>query len=245
MIALADVISRHEAAYLQQYRHVMLPSQGQALAAMKSCRTALAPKMLASCTACDERRLVPHSCGHRNCPHCQHHESQQWLERQLKRQVPADYFLVTFTVPAEFRDLAWRHQRLFYALLFECAWATVSTFSQNDKHLKGRPGAVSVLHTHSRRLDYHPHLHLAMPAAALDAKTRRWRTKQRRKGNRPSADGPSGYPISIVAAFSELLVRPVFGEQTYDCLTRDPPKIPRLQQICNSPCVANATSRIV
>jgi hypothetical protein len=39
-------------------------------------------------------------------------------------------------------------------LLFECAWATVSTFSQNDKHLKGRPGAVSVLHTHSRRLDY-------------------------------------------------------------------------------------------
>jgi hypothetical protein len=30
MIALADVISRHEAAYLQQYRHVMLPSQGQA-----------------------------------------------------------------------------------------------------------------------------------------------------------------------------------------------------------------------
>jgi len=69
VITLADVIARHEAAYLAQYRHTMLPSQGQALAAMKSCRTALAPKMLARCTACDERRLVPHSCGHRNCPH--------------------------------------------------------------------------------------------------------------------------------------------------------------------------------
>jgi len=182
VITLAEVISRHEAAYLQQYRQAILPSHRQALAAMKSCRTAMAPKMLARCTACDERRLVAHSCGHRSCPHCQHHESQQWLERQLKRLVPADYFLITFTVPAEFRDLAWRHQRLFYAMLFECAWATVSTFSQNDKHLNGRPGAVSVLHTHSRRLDYHPHLHLAMPAAALDAKTRRWRTKSRGKG---------------------------------------------------------------
>jgi len=28
---------------------------------------------------------------------------------------------------------------------------------------------VAVLHTHSRRLDYHPHVHLVMPAAALDA----------------------------------------------------------------------------
>ena len=122
MIALADVITRFEGDYLRQYPHA-LTSQRQALAAMKSCHTAMAPCMLARCTACDEKRLVPHSCGHRSCPHCQHHESQQWLERQLKRQVPANYFLVTFTVPAEFRDLAWRHQRRFYALLFECAWA--------------------------------------------------------------------------------------------------------------------------
>jgi hypothetical protein len=48
---------------------------------------------------------VPHSCGHRNCPHCQQHESQQWLERQLQMQVPAEYFLLTFTLPAELRAL--------------------------------------------------------------------------------------------------------------------------------------------
>jgi len=212
MIALADIISRHEAACLQQYRHTLLPSHRQALAAMKSCRTSLAPRLLAQCSACDERRLVPHSCGHRNCPHCQHHESQQWLERQLKRQVPADYFLVTFTVPAEFRALAWRHQRLFYALLFECAWATVSTFSQNDKHLHGHPGAVSVLHTHSRRLDYHPHLHLAMPAAALDAKSRRWRTKPRGKG--------TGY------LFNHRALAKVFRAKLLAALTREGLQLP-------------------
>lgn len=185
MIALSSIIARFEADCLRQYGHTLLPSQRQALSAMKHCRTALAPRMLAHCGACDEQRAVPHSCGHRSCPHCQQHESQQWLERQLRRQAPGDYFMLTFTLPAPFRELAWRHQRTLYALLFECAWETVRTFSQNDRQLQGSPGAVAVLHTHSRRLEYHPHVHLVMPAAALDAAQRRWRTKARSlKGSR-------------------------------------------------------------
>lgn len=185
MISLASIIARFEADCLRQYAHTLLPSQRQALAAMKHCRTALAPRLLAHCSACDEQRIVPHSCGHRSCPHCQQHESQQWLERQLRRQVPGDYFMLTFTLPAQLRELAWRHQRTLYALLFECAWDTVRTFSQNDRQLQGSPGAVAVLHTHSRRLDYHPHVHLVMPAAALDAPQRLWRTKTRSvKGSR-------------------------------------------------------------
>ena len=181
MIALSSVIARFEADCLRQYGHTLLPSQRQALAAMKHCRTAMAPRMLAHCSACDEQRVVPHSCGHRSCPHCQQHESQQWLERQLRQQVPGDYFMLTFTLPAPFRKLAWRHQRTLYALLFECAWDTVRTFCHNDKQLQGNAGAVAVLHTHSRRLDYHPHVHLVMPAAALDAEQRSWRTKPRRR----------------------------------------------------------------
>ena len=134
--------------------------------------------MLAQCPACDHQVFVPHSCGHRHCPHCQHHESQQWLERQLQKQVPAEYFLLTFTLPKEFRPLAWQHQRTLYALMIQCVWETVRTFSQNDKQLQDTPGAIAVLHTHSRRLDYHPHVHLVMPAAAIDATKRRWRTKK-------------------------------------------------------------------
>ena len=72
--------------------------------------------MQAQCSECDSYTFVPHSCGHRNCPHCQHHESRQWLERQLKKQVPAEYFLLTFTLPSELRDLAWCNQRTLYSL---------------------------------------------------------------------------------------------------------------------------------
>ncbi len=177
MIPLASIIERFEPDYLREYGASSLPSHTKALAAMKRCRTQLAPRMLAQCGACGEQRVVPHSCGHRNCPHCQHHESQAWIERQLARQVPASYFMLTFTVPAQLRELAWQNQSWFYAKLFDCAWETVNDFSHNDKKLQGNPGAVAVLHTHSRRLDYHPHVHLVMPAAALDEGRKLWRTK--------------------------------------------------------------------
>ena len=74
--------------------------------------------------------------------------------------------------PAELRDLAWRHQRTVYGLLLQCSWETLDTFSRNDPQLQGTAGAIAVLHTHSRRLDYHPHVHLAVPAAAVDARNR-------------------------------------------------------------------------
>ena len=185
MIRIASIIERFESDYLIQYGASILPSHARALGAMKRCRSTLAPRMLAHCGACGEQRVVPHSCGHRNCPHCQHHESQQWIERQLQRQVPATYFLLTFTLPCELRDLAWRHQSWLYAKLFECAWETVNEFSHNDKKLQGNPGAVAVLHTHSRRLDYHPHVHLVMPAAALDGSSKLWRVKGNKGSDKP------------------------------------------------------------
>ena len=176
MITLASIIDQFASDYLAQHGSSVLPSQRQALSVMKNCRSSLGPCLLAQCGDCGEQRVVPHSCGHRNCPHCQHFESQRWIERQTQALVPGSYFLITFTVPAELRTLVWQHQRLLYAALMDCAWGTLRTFSQNHKQLQGNPGAVAVLHTHSRKLDFHPHVHLCMPAAALDADKKLWRT---------------------------------------------------------------------
>jgi hypothetical protein len=180
MIRLGAVINAFEADLLATCRDRLRPEHYRALAAMKHCRTEASPMMQVQCTGCAQQKRVPHSCGHRHCPHCQHHESQQWLERQLKKQVPAEYFLLTFTLPAEFRPLAFAHPRLLYDGLMRCAWETVHTFSHNDKQLQGTPGAIAVLHTHTRKLDYHPHVHLVMPAAAVSAERKLWRTKRRR-----------------------------------------------------------------
>ncbi|MCF6362082.1 MAG: transposase zinc-binding domain-containing protein [Gammaproteobacteria bacterium] len=124
MILFSSIIKQFESAFLAQYSQRVLPSHRQALGAMKVCRTPQSPRMRTGCSQCDHTLMVPHSCGHRHCPHCQNHESQQWLERQLRKQVPAEYFLVTFTLPAELRSLAWHHQRPLYALMIQCVWKT-------------------------------------------------------------------------------------------------------------------------
>jgi len=86
--------------------------------------------------------------------------------------------MITFTLPAELRPLARANQRVIYELVMQSAWDTLHTFSQNDKTLQGTPGASGVFHTHSRRLDFHPHFHLVMPAAAINIKRRQWRVKK-------------------------------------------------------------------
>ncbi len=96
--------------------------------------------------------------------------------------MPAEYFLLTFILPAEFKALAWAQQSVVYDSLMRCSWETVRTFSLNDRQLQGTPGAIAVLHTNTRRLDYHPHVHLVMPAAVVDGARKRWRTKRPGKG---------------------------------------------------------------
>jgi len=105
--------------------------------------------------------------------------------------------MVTFTLPRQLRPLAWQHQRLVYDLLLKLAWQTLSDFGLNDPRLQGKIGAHAVLHTHSRRLDFHPHVHFIIPAGALDTKHRLWRRKNGAycsiKATWPRCSVPSGF----------------------------------------------------
>ena len=178
MICLAEIVAQYAPELLKAEK--LLPGQRAALSAFQNCRNAGSPKMQLVCDPCAREIWLPHSCGNRHCPHCQAHESQHWIDQQLRKLVPGHYFMITFTLPAEFRSLAWHNQRKIYELITRNAWDTVNTFSRNDKKLRGGAGAVAVLHTHSRRLDYHPHVHLVMPAVAFDAKSHLWREKDSR-----------------------------------------------------------------
>lgn len=177
MIRLAHVVDTFHDAFLAQYGPRLRGEQLQALAALRRCRAPHSAHFQIACTDCGHQRLVPHSCGHRLCPHCQHHESQQWIERQLQKRLPVRYFLITFTLPAQLRPIARSHCTDVFEALLSTAWDTVRTFSQNHPQLQGTPGAIAVLHTHSRALAFHPHVHLLLPAAAVDLQHKRWRSK--------------------------------------------------------------------
>jgi hypothetical protein len=179
MILLSSIIDEFEDRFLTQYKNMILPGHRKALQAMKRCRKEHGPHMLAKCTnhQCDRQIYIPHSCGHRNCPHCQNHENWQWIENQLEKQLPAPYYLITFTLPEQLRDLAWKNQKNIYSLMFSCVQDVLKTFTENDKKLLGSAGFTTILHTHARNLEYHPHIHVVMPGASINTKTGFWRVK--------------------------------------------------------------------
>jgi len=71
--------------------------------------------------------------------------------------------------------LAQANQKLIYALRFDCAVATLKTFGRNDKQLAAELAMTVILHTHSRQLDYHPHVHLIVPGGGVGKRPHSWK----------------------------------------------------------------------
>jgi len=105
-------------------------------------------------------------------------DSHSWSTVKIDRlglQLPVAYFMATFTLPAQLRELARQYPKLVYACLFACVHGTLKDFGLNPEHLGAELGMTAVLHTHSRRLDYHPHLHVVIPGGGVDAPRRQWK----------------------------------------------------------------------
>jgi len=172
---LDTIINQYKSSFLAQYGSNLLPEQLQAMHALQRCRTPDSGEIYVQCTQCDEAHWRPMSCGHRSCPKCQNFEASQWLERQQAKLLPVEYFLVTFTLPYQLRTLAWQHQKVIYSLFFACVSSTLKDFGLNPEKLGVNMGMTAVLHTHSRKLDYHPHIHLVVPGGGVDKRKKQWR----------------------------------------------------------------------
>jgi hypothetical protein len=172
---LSTIIQRYQRPFLNQYAARLQPKHRHAIHAVLACRTEHYGEMLLHCQACESSLSLFHSCGHRSCPRCQNYDTTRWLERQQQKLLPVEYFMVTFTLPYELRNLAWSHQKMLYTLLFECAVSTLKDFGMNEKMLQGDLGMTAVLHTHTRRLDFHPHLHVVIPGGCIQRKRKQWK----------------------------------------------------------------------
>jgi len=175
---LASLIQQYLPALKANHADQLLPGHLRAISAMRYCRTADAGQIRLRCTDCAQSLSQPQSCGHRSCPKCQNHEASLWLDRQRAKLLPVEYFMTTFTLPRELRSLVWRNQTVMYNILFSTAISTLKDFGLNPKHLGADIGLTAVLHTHSRRLDYHPHVHVIVPGGGVDRAKRQWKKKK-------------------------------------------------------------------
>lgn len=174
MLELADIVRRYGPQYLARYGQKLLPSHRRALADIAACRTARLGGHVYLCTHCQQRQYQYHSCQNRHCPKCQNDQATRWLSRQRRWLLPTHYFLATFTLPAGLRPLVRSHQKLGYRLLFQAAAAALQKLARDPRFLGGQIGLIGVLHTWTRTLTYHPHVHFLIPGGAITPKGR-WR----------------------------------------------------------------------
>lgn len=175
---LALILDQYHGAFQAKYGPKLLPGHLRAIDAISRCRTPEAGQLLVQCPGCGYAAWRPRSCGHRSCPQCQNHETSRWLDRQQSKLLPVEYFMATFTLPYELRFLAWDHQTHVYQILFACASSTLKDFGLNPKNLGADIGMTAVLHTHTRRLDYHPHVHVVVPGGGVDKAKKQWKKKK-------------------------------------------------------------------
>jgi hypothetical protein len=174
VIELADIFRRYGPQYRAKFGERMPPSHRQAMAAIEQCRTEALGGHVYTCDACEETVYSYHSCKNRHCPKCQNEAAEHWLVEQQDLLLPTPYFMVTFTLPAELKQLARSHQKSLYNLLFRTSAAALQELAQDPRFVGGRIGMVGVLHTWARDLSYHPHIHYLVPAGGLAADGQRW-----------------------------------------------------------------------
>ncbi len=167
MVELAEIFRLHGPAYRAKFGSRMLPSHLRAMQDIEQCRTASLGGQLYFCTQCQERRYSYHSCKNRHCPKCQNEQANDWLKQQKELLLPTHHFLVTFTLPAELRALARSHQKLIYNLLFRASAAALQQLAQDPRFVGAHLGMVGVLHTWTRQLLYHPHVHYLVTGGGL------------------------------------------------------------------------------
>jgi len=152
----------------------MPPSHYRAMRDIENCRTEVLGGHVYICPDCEGVQYSYHSCKNRHCPKCQHDDAQRWLEGQQQLWLPAPYFFLTFTLPAPLRLIALRHQKEIYHLLFSTSAAAVQQLAQDHRFVGGQVGLMGVLHTWSRNLIYHPHVHYLIPGGGLDVDGQTW-----------------------------------------------------------------------
>lgn len=167
---MASIFRTHGLTYREQ--HPLTPTQAKVLRAITRCRTSEMKGHLQHCTKCGYTTPQYNSCGNRHCPTCQSLAQARWIARRTKKVLPVKHFQVVFTLPAELRPLALRNKELVYDLLLRCSSETIETLAKD--RFGARLGVSSVLHTWTRELRYHPHVHNLVSSGGLSSDGDRW-----------------------------------------------------------------------
>jgi hypothetical protein len=115
------------------------------------------------------------SCKSSLCLRCAKVSVDNWVS-QVSRVLHEGviYRHIILTVPAMFRTTFYHNAEVVLNAFMRCGAQCLDDFygTVRGKALKG--GSITVLHTHGRNGQYHPHLHLLATSGGYDAQGARW-----------------------------------------------------------------------
>jgi hypothetical protein len=173
---IADIVRAHRRE-LEEV-HPLRRSQKRVLTDIVQCRTAVLGGHLDRCLDCGYEHPSYNSCRNRHCPKCQALAQEHWIEARRQQMLDVRHFHVVFTLPSELRPLAAFAPRAVYGALFQAAQRTLLDFGQT--RLDATLGATLVLHTWTRTLQFHPHVHAIVTGGGWCAREARWHAAPRR-----------------------------------------------------------------
>lgn len=183
------MLRTHGEAYRQRY--VLTPEQHKVLWSLQACRTELLGGHLDICNECGHEVPAYNSCRDRHCPKCQSLEQARWVLQRMERVLPVPYFHVVFTVPSDLHPIARRNRAAFYALLFKAASQVLLDLGRDENRLGATLGVTAVLHTWTRELHFHPHVHCLVTGGGLAPDGSRW--------VRPRYAGEFLFPVFVLS----------------------------------------------
>src|SRR5919202_1026781 len=128
------------------------------------------------CLHCGQgKHLVAMSCKSSLCLRCAKVHVDNWVS-QVSQVLHEGviYRHIILTVPAMFRTTFYQNAAVVLSAFMRCGVQCLNDFysTVRGKALKG--GYITVLHTHGRNGQYHPHLHLIATSGGYDAQGARW-----------------------------------------------------------------------
>ena len=173
--SVAAVVRQFGPAYITRFGATMPAGHRRALEDLAACRTAAMGGHVTQCDTCGHEHFVYHSCRNRSCPSCHGASTRAWLTARETELLPVPYFHVVFTLPAALRAIVRTHQRVLLPVLMQTAAASLQALAADPHYLGGTIGMLAVLHTWTRTLGYHPHVHCLVPGGALAPDGVTWR----------------------------------------------------------------------
>ena len=178
---LGEIFRHYGSAYLKSFGNRMLPSHIRAFNDIEKCRTGEFGCHIDECKRCGYRHMFFHSCGNRSCPECHTTHTHKWIEKRKDILLPVNYFHVVFTLPAELRRIVRSNQKELLNCLMKAAAYALCKLLADPRFAGGKPGMLSVLHTWSRMMVYHPHAHFLIAAGVISKDGSEWLPIKRKK----------------------------------------------------------------